>query len=146
MKAIRILLVFSALIIVLYPIWGIIDPQSYLIEILEVYPEAVDASDSQVRKAALLLLLSNLIIASALLYIAKFIASPNQYGLAKIAALCLIAHPFMLTIVEVISGSVLYKHLDSSNVSIEFSAIKMFYIIFGFAIIGIYKSQSELNK
>ena len=146
MLIIRLVLIVSALLVVVYPVWGLIYPTSYLPELVEVYPHAEGASVDQVKKAALILWLSNIILSLSLFLLALFIKKPQNYKLAKLSAIALIGYPIMLTIVEVLSSSVLYSHLDKAPVVVEFSAIKGFYIIFGLALIGVYKSQRELNK
>mgnify|MGYP000097222343 CR=1 FL=1 len=146
MKIIQVLLVLSAFIVAIYPIWGFIDPQSYLVEILEVYPSATNASEMQVIKAAALLLLSNMTIATAFIFIAKFIKSPEQYKFAKFAGLALISYPIVLSIVEVFAARTLYSHLESPLYTLEFSSIKLLYILMGLSIIGIYKSQEGLVR
>jgi len=45
---IRIVLLISALSLLIYPTWGLISPNSYLVEILAVYPYAEGASETQV--------------------------------------------------------------------------------------------------
>jgi len=126
--------------------WGLIYPSSYLLELLEVYPLAEDASEPQVQKVAIILWLSNFNLCLSFVFLALFISKPKCYKLAKLSALTLITYPIILTIVEIFSSSVLYSHLDKASVVIEFSAIKMFYIVFGLALVGIYKSQRELNR
>jgi len=143
---IRIVLLISALSLLIYPTWGLINPSSYLVEILEVYPHAEGVSETQVQKAALILFFSNFILCSALFFLAKFINNPQNYKFAKLSAIALICYPIVLTIVEIFTSSVLYSHLDNTSTVIEFSAMKLFYIIFGLAVVGIYKSQRELNK
>jgi len=81
-----------------------------------------------------------------LFFLAKFIKNPERYKFAKFSAIALICYPIVLTIVEIFSSSVLYSHLDNASTVIEFSAVKLFYIVFGLAVVGIYKSQRELNK
>lgn len=146
MLLIRVILIISAVVVILYPVWGLIDPGSYLVEILESYPFANEASDSQVRQAALLLWLSNIMMSLALFFLAQFIRHPKNYYLAKYSAFTLIFYPIILTVVQIASGFILSSHLDKPFLSLEFSAIKGFYMLFGLAVFGIYKTQRGLNK
>jgi hypothetical protein len=143
---IRIALLLSAVICLFYPVWGIIAPSSYLNELVETFPFAIGASDVQVQKSSLLLLIPNLAISIAFIFIAKFIASPNSYRFAKIASVSFVAFPFLQSISDIFIGSILSQHTQSASVAIELSGQKLFYILFGLAIWGIYKSQCEHIK
>ncbi|MCU8037364.1 hypothetical protein ACRN98_01870 [Shewanella oncorhynchi] len=143
---IRYILMLTAVLLCLYPVWGLVSPASYLQEILEVYPDAEEASHTQVRITAAILWISNLTLSFALLFIAKFIKQPQTYKFAKISSIALISYPFILTITEAISHSILYRHLEHPTLTIEFSAQKLFYFVFGLIILGIYQSQQEYKR
>jgi len=145
-KIIRLILFFSAILIMLYPVWGIIDPASYLNELIETFPFAKGASDSQVQKSSLILLLPNITISIALVFIAKFISNPNSYSFANITAILLIFFPILQSVGDIFIGSVLSQHVQGSSVVIELSSQKLFYFLFGLAIWAIGKSQCENNK
>ena len=51
MLIIRLILFLSAILIMLYPIWGVVEPASYLIELIETFPFAKGESDAQVQKS-----------------------------------------------------------------------------------------------
>ncbi|ARD21768.1 hypothetical protein [Shewanella japonica] len=142
MSAIKGLLYIAASVVVLYPLWGLIQPASYLTEIVEVYPFAGDANEAQVRVAAGLLLLSNTVMGLSLVSIAGLIARPTSIHLLKLSALLLITYPFLLTVVEVFSAKALSSHLEASAVTVEFSAMKLFYVIFGIGLLGVFKTIS----
>lgn len=146
MLIIRILLLVAAGVVMVYPVWGVFNPSSYLLELIEVYPQASGASDIQVQKASFVLLFANITLALSLIFISLFINKPENYHLAKWSGLTLICYPFVLTAVEVVSSSILYSHLNNVSSVIEFSSIKAFYIVFGLSLIGIFKSQLEHNK
>ena len=146
MLVIRIILFLSAILIMIYPVWGIIDPSSYLNELIETFPLAKGASNSQVQKSSLILLLPNTVISIALIFIAKFISSPSSYSFAKIAAITLIFFPISQSIGDVFIGSMLSQHVSGSSVALELSSQKLFYCLFGLAIWAVGKSQCEYNK
>jgi len=143
---IRYILMLTAVLLCIYPVWGLVSPASYLQEILEVYPYAEQASHTQVRITAAILWISNLTLSLALLFIAKFIKQPQKYRFAKISSIALISYPFILTITETISNSILYRNLEHPTLTIEFSAQKIFYFVFGLIIWGIYQSQHEYKQ
>ncbi|WP_286265975.1 hypothetical protein [Thalassotalea atypica] len=146
MALIRVSIFIAALLILIYPIWGLVSPERYLLELLEVYPSAKDASMVQVKKAALMLWISNTVLSLSLLFLVMFIKQPEDYKFAKLSAIALFCYPIIQTVIEVFTSAVLYSHLDSGQAVVEFSAIKAFYLLMGLALVGIYKSQRELNK
>ncbi|SES85294.1 hypothetical protein [Thalassotalea agarivorans] len=78
MTVIKWILYLAALITIIYPLRGIADPQSYLPELIEMFPSATGASDSQVRLAVLISYFSQIIVAALLFFLAQFIAQPNK--------------------------------------------------------------------
>ncbi|WP_139326783.1 hypothetical protein [Shewanella sp. UCD-KL21] len=146
MLIIRFILFFAAFFIMLYPIWGLIEPTSYLNELIETFPFAKGASDAQVQKALIILLLPNAIISVALVLIAKFISTPSIYNFAYTAAILLMLFPIIQSVADIFIGSVLSQHLEGSSMAIELSSQKLFYFIFGLAIWAISKSQSDYKK
>ncbi|CAM4215869.1 hypothetical protein [Shewanella denitrificans] len=107
MLIIRFILFFAAFVIMLYPVWGLIEPTSYLNELVETFPFAKGASDAQVQKSSLILLLPNAIISIALVLIAKFISNPSTYNFAYIAATLLVFFPILQSVGDIFIGSVL---------------------------------------
>ena len=142
----RYFLYVVALAILVYPFWGIVAPQSYLVELLETYPLAKQANSSQIKLAAGQLLISNVAFAFAIFLLAKFIQFPQQYYRAKYAAILFICYPFMLSLVEALNSAVLYEGVDGAHFVVELSAMKLFYIVFGIIIIGVYQSQRKLSS
>ncbi|WP_153914263.1 hypothetical protein [Shewanella sp. TC10] len=148
MFIIKGLLITAAAIVVLYPLWGVLQPMSYMAELLEVYPFAKGANEAQIRIAAGLLLISNSIMGLSLVLISRYISYPISTHFLKLSALLLISYPLILSVVEVFSSKELSRHLDSPIVTLEFSAIKLFYMVFGMALLGIFKTlkQTEPTK
>ncbi len=146
MLIIRLILFSAAFLIMLYPVWGLFEPSSYLNELIETFPFAKGASDAQVQKSSLILLLPNATISIALVLIAKFISNPSTYNFAYIAASLLIFFPILQSVGDMFIGSVLSQHVEGSSMAIELSSQKLFYFLFGLAIWAIGKSQCEYNK
>ena len=146
MLLIRIILFFTAVLILFYPILGIIDPILYLNELIDKFPFAKGASDTQIRQSSLILILSNSVISIALIFIAKFISKPSSYIFAKIAAIALIIYPILQSISDAFIGSILSQHTQDASLSIGLSSQNLVYTLFGLIILGISKSQCEHNK
>ncbi|WP_299570490.1 hypothetical protein [uncultured Shewanella sp.] len=143
MFIIKGLLITAAVVVALYPLWGVLQPMSYLAEILETYPFAKGANEAQIRIASGLLLISNSIMSLSLLFISFYITRPISTHFLKLSALLLISYPLILCVVEVFSSKELSRHLDSPIVTLEFSAIKLLYMVFGIALFGIYKTLKQ---
>jgi len=143
---IRFILLFVAVFILLYPIWGIIDPTSYLNEFIEKFPFAEGASDEQIRKSSLILILSNSLISISFIFIVKFISKPNSYIFAKISAATLIIYPIFQNVCDVFIGNILSQHTQDVSISVGLSSQNIVYLLFGLIIFGISNSQCEHNK
>ncbi len=142
----RLLLVCGAAALLAYPLWGLLDPSSYAVELKEHYAFADGASSRQIRSSAAMLWLSNGVLAIAFISIARYIKQPRQSAFATFAGFALITYPFVRTFIEVWSGLNLTSHIETASISIELSSEKAFYIVYGMAIIGIASAWSEINK
>ena len=58
MLAIRIILYFSATLII-YPVWGMLDPATFSSQLTETFALAKDASETQIRQASAVFVLLN---------------------------------------------------------------------------------------
>jgi len=149
MLFIRIILFITATLILLYPIWGIIAPDSYLNELLDKFPFAIGASEAQIQQSSLILLIPSFFISISFVFIAKFMSNPKSYIYAKLAAIALVISPLLQSICEVFIGRILSQHLldtQDASISVGLSSISFLYILFGLVVWGISKSQYEHNK
>ena len=142
----RFLLVFAAAALLAYPLWGLLEPNSYALELKEHYAFAEGASSVQIRRSAAILWLSNGVLAIAFIYISRYIKHPEQSVFATFAGLALITYPFVRIFIEVWSGLNLTSHVETASVALEFSSEKVLYIIYGMSVIGIANALSETNK
>ena len=143
MNIISKLLYLFAFTLILYPLWGMLSPLTFLTELIEDYPKAIEAAPLQVRIVALLMLIGNGFLASALFTISGFINNPNRLYKIKSAGLLLLLYPFVLTVINALSGVVLHSHLTEAALVIELSAQTLFYSVMGLALIGIYQAQKK---
>ncbi|MCL1038694.1 hypothetical protein L2750_16315 [Shewanella submarina] len=139
----RVILMLAALLLMTYPLWGLLQPQSYLNELLETYPQATEASDGQIRQSSLILWLSNGVLAAALVMIARFIGQPHRYRIGRFGAALIGFYPLVLSISEVFIGLSLTSHLQDASVALELNASKLFYLVFAVMLFGIIKSQQQ---
>lgn len=136
-------LYFSAITLLLYPLWGILSPSSFLTELIEDYPNALEAAASQVRVVALLFFIENGVLATALLSIGQFISNSKDFGKLKTAGLLLLVYPVVKTVIHTLGGIILYNHLTETALIIELSTQTLFYGVIGLALIGIYQAQQK---
>jgi prolipoprotein diacylglyceryltransferase len=141
----RVTLFFAAIIILFYPIWGVVDPVSFLNELIDRFPYAEGASDGQIRQASLILMLSNLVLSIAFATIAMFISKPNAYVFAKVSAIAFIVYPILRSICEFFIGRALSQHTQDAAISVGISSQSMLYMLFGLIIFGIVRSQRNNN-
>ena len=142
----RTILLFSAGLLVLYPLWGLLQPTSFVTELSEHYAFAEGVSDTQVRASAAMLWISNGTLAIALFALAQLISSPARGMYARLAGAGLILYPVLRTVVEVWSGLNLTSHATGVEVAIHLSSEKLFFIVFGLAILGLYSAWVDLNR
>lgn len=140
-----IILWIGGALLLAYPFWGILYPDSYAQELSQHYAYAEGVSAGQVKSSAAMLWLSNGVIALGFFFLAAFISRPEKSLYAKLAGTSLILYPFFRTFVEVWSGLNLTSHASGVEVPVEFSAEKLFFVAFGIALLGLAAAVSELN-
>jgi hypothetical protein len=132
----QILLMLSAALLVAYPFWGIISPESYALELQEHYAFGSGATNGQIMKSAAMLWISNGVLALSFIFLVLYIRRPGATRWAYLAGLFIALYPVFRTLVEVWSGLNLTSHVENTPIEIEFSSDKAFYFVFGFAIAG----------
>ncbi|GIU46817.1 hypothetical protein TUM4438_23730 [Shewanella sairae] len=136
-------LYISAIMLLLYPLWGMLSPSSFLTELIEDYPNVLEAAASQVRVVALLFFIENGILATALFSLGQFISNSKDFGKLKTAGLLLLLYPVVKTVINTLGGIVLYIHLTETALIIELSTQTLFYGVMGLALIGISSSAKK---
>lgn len=143
----RAMLLFAGALLLVYPLWGLLSPESYFTEELSqhyIYAEGV--SLSQIRHSAAMLWLSNGIIALALIQLASFVSNPQMLLPARIAGIALIVYPVARTVVETWVSLILTSHASGIEVPLQFSSEKLFFVVFGVAVLGVAAAISELER
>ncbi|MCK8047033.1 hypothetical protein MSG37_19270 [Shewanella sp. 1CM18E] len=143
MKIILIFLILSSAVVVIYPTWGLLSPETYLHELLEQFPSVNKTSVTQIKLAALIQIIANLILASVFINLARYMQTPTKPKLLKFAALTLMIYPFLTIIFNLLIGMVLSQHLQQPQLHIELSASSLFYLVMGAALLGINKTQQQ---
>lgn len=144
--AARSILLLGGTLLLLYPFWGLVFPASFETELSEHYAFAEGVSFNQVRMSAAMLWISNGIIALSFFSLSQYISHPTRALYAQLAGVGLILYPFFRTLVEVWSGINLTSHAAGVEVSIDISSEKLFFIVFGLALLGVASAWAELNK
>ncbi len=93
-----------------------------------------------------MLWISNGIIALSFFSLSQYISHPTRALYAQLAGVGLILYPFFRTLVEVWNGINLTSHVAGVEVSIDISSEKLFFIVFGMALLGVASAWAELNK
>lgn len=141
----QVVLGISAVLLLAYPFWGILAPESYAMELQQHYPFGEGATTAQIAVSAAMLWASNGILALSFLLLALFIQHPQSRNLITTGGFLLVLYPFVRTAVEVYSGLNLTSHVEDVPVGVEFSSEKALYIVFGIAMIGLGTAISKLE-
>lgn len=147
MKTTAVVTLWLSLILTLiYPLWGLLDPASYAKELADHYAYAEGVSDAQVRYSAAMLWISNSVMAFSFFALARCISGEDKLQHLSRAGVALVLYPFARILVEVWSGINLTSHTEDVEAAIQISSDKMFFIVFGLALLGISKAFSELHR
>lgn len=142
MKITSTILIMACAALIIYPLWGLLSPESYLHELLEEFPSVNKTSVNQIKLAALIQLVENVILASVFINLARYIQTPTKAALLKFAACTLMIYPLFAMISHFFIGMALSQHLKQPLLHIELSANSLFYMVMGAALLGINKAQS----
>ena len=139
-------LIIGAIGLLLYPLWGLLYPDAYSAELVAHYSHAPGFSDSQVRKTACVVFVSNAVLALAFILLVAYLSNIARAGLAVVTGILLIFYPFVRTAGEAWGGIILSSHVSEAAVSASFSTEKLIYVAFGMAIMGISSGISKRDK
>ena len=145
-KAAVVTLWLGLILTLIYPFWGLLDPASYAKELAEHYAYADGVSDAQVRHSAAIVWISNGVMAFSFFALARCISAEDKLRHLSRAGAALVLYPFARILVEVWSGINLTSHAEDVEVAIQISSDKMFFIVFGLALLGVSKALSELPR
>ncbi|MBY5992942.1 hypothetical protein [Ferrimonas balearica] len=137
-----ILLVLSAALLLIYPLWGLLSPESYAEELMAHYVYAEGFELGKVQLSAALLWLSNGVLALSLVALAVFLYRPHNSALLQRSGLALALYPFVRAFVEVRIALNLTAHVDDAAVTLSISAEKLFYLVMGIGLMAIAKVVS----
>ena len=118
----RIIIAVSALAVALYPLWGIIWPESYRTELLEDSAGIEQAPISAVKQASAWLWLANAVFAASLAFILRYLAKDNSETNLKWASTCLIIQPFLTLASDIGVHLSLAQYSTNTSMAIELSS------------------------
>ena len=125
--ATRSVLILSALVLIAYPMWGLLYPESYSNELTQHHDHALGFTLAQVRQASAWLWVSNCVLALSFLLFARFLIKPNSPKLGIGGGIALIVYPFARSFSEVMIGI----SMGAQGVDVVVSSEKMLFIIIG---------------
>lgn len=141
MKIISTILIIACAALIIYPLWGLLNPDSYLHELLEEFPSVHKTSVNQIKLAALIQLVENVILASVFINLTRYIQTPTKSALLNFSACTLMIYPLLAMISNFFMGMALTQHLKQPLLHLELSAHALFYLVMGVALLGINKAQ-----
>ncbi|SHG97105.1 hypothetical protein [Ferrimonas marina] len=139
-------LILTAVLLLLYPLWGLLSPQSYAPELMAHYSYGEGATMEQVQRSAALLWLSNGVLALGLIVLSLFLLRPGKLTWLKLAGYCLVLYPFVRAAVVVLSGLNLTSHIEDAEVALQISSEHLFYLVVGIALLGLASVQAKLQS
>ncbi len=140
--AISVLVAVAALLM-LYPLWGLLGPESYVLLLYAEFGLSGDVAPDLVQRSAAMNWASNGILASSFVCLAGFVADPTRTIHARWAAGCLIAYPFVRATVLAWMGFTLTSHTEDPEFIWFLRVEDTVYLVFGIALLGILASRTE---
>lgn len=125
--ATRSVLIISAVVLIAYPLWGVLYPDSYSDELTQHHEHALEFTLAQIKQASAWLWISNGVLALSFLLFASFLARPGRARLGIGGGIALMVYPFARIFTEVMMAT----SMNAPGASIEISAEKILFIVFG---------------
>ena len=138
---IKISLFVSSTLLMVYPLWGLLFPESFAVELTQHHAFSEGYSMSQVRFSAAWLWVPNTVLAIALLLQFKLLGSPRNTRLGVTSGICFILYPFT----RIFSEVMVEKTMLAKSIGIEISSEKLFFVIIGLMVIGLTNLISNSN-
>ena len=134
--------IISALGLMAYPFWGVLDPGSFRAEIAEHYAYHASATETDIHNASYWLLLPNIFLATALLCLSRYLVRPAQRVFAYTAATFTIVVPFSKIYSSAEMGYLLTSSSGNPIYAIEISTEGLVYILLGLVIVAMAKVKA----
>lgn len=126
------MLLAVAIGLVVYPLWGILSPDSYAqTELKHHYALDENTSLQQVISAAFWLYLSNLPLALGLVAFSRYLLRPSKFKWALFGGLAILLFPVFRVASHILMDLQLTSHLSSAAVAISFSAEELLTMLLG---------------
>lgn len=132
-----VVLLAAALMLMVYPFWGLLHPESYEPILLAEFGMAEGVAPDLVQRSAAMNWAPNGILASSFVCLAGFVANPARLIHAHWAGGCLIVYPFVYAIFEAWSGYNLTSRSSDAEFTLFLGGKQLVYIAFGMAVLGI---------
>lgn len=132
----RLVIALYALGLLVYPIWGLVSPETYRAE-LDDFEQAVAATTDQLQMAAGLHWLKNAYLAFIFLLLARYVGRPEQPADVRRAGGLLMALPVVLLIFQVLVQIAMSPDPDDLDLKIHLHSEWLLYCILGLSLIGV---------
>ena len=136
--ATRSVLIISAVVLIAYPLWGVLYPDSYSDELTQHHEHALEFTLAQIKQASAWLWISNGVLALSFLLFASFLGRPGRARLGIGGGIALMVYPFAQIFTEVMMAT-----SNAPGASIEISAEKILFIVFGLLTISLVQQIAQ---
>ena len=138
-------LIAAAVVLMLYPFWGLLHPQSYETVLLAEFGLAEGVSPGQVRRSAAMNWAPNGILASAFVCLSGFVRHPGRSLHARWSGGCFIVYPFLRAAIDAWSGFNLTSYTPEPEFTLFFSGEDLVYVVFGVVFLAL-TSTAKLSQ
>ncbi len=128
----------TAVALLIYPLWGVIAPDSYAgAELKHHYAYDSETTGTQIVAASWSLYLSNSVLALSFASFAWYLVHPYRFRWALLGGLGILVFPIFRTASRALMDLQLTSNLNNPNIAISFSTEELLVMLFGVLLIAI---------
>ena len=127
--------------LIAYPFWGVFDPESFRPELAEHYAYDASATSIEIAQASYWLLLPNVLLAFALVFLTCYLVNPTKRVFAYFSSALVVIVPFSKIYASAEMGFLLTSKSAKPIYAIEISTEGLVYILLGLIIVAMVKAS-----
>lgn len=139
---IRTAIAIFAVGLLAYPLWCLVSPESYRLELEELYG-AAEATTAQLQMVAGIHWLKNACLAYAFLLLARYIGQPDKPADLRRAGALLTGFPLVEVLYQFFAQLAMSSGAQDLSVNIQLTSDFLLYCVLGLALIGIARTIGD---
>jgi len=140
-KTTVVILLIAAISLLVYPFWGLLEPESFRVELADHYAYDASATSTQIVNASYWLYFTNLPLSFALVFLAVYIRNSSHRWCAHAASVLIAFVPFAKVYASAEMGFILTSHTPGPTYVIEVSTEGLLYLLLALVIVAMSKLQ-----